>query len=101
MKRNATAAVVDLVHAAYREFLRTTGVFNYEAIYTLNKESRAGGGDIQDLFTGTQLAEMYANCPDLLCFKLIVVRLVQTFSNVPEIRHFDATNLASRKGRHG
>lgn len=97
-KRTAAAAVVDLVHSAYREFLRTTGAFNNEAIYELNKESRAGGGDIPDLFTGTQLAEMYANCPDLLCFKFFVVRLVQTSSNVPEIRYFDATSLARQKG---
>jgi Histidine kinase-, DNA gyrase B-, and HSP90-like ATPase len=97
-KRNATTAVVDLVHSAYREFLRTTDALNDEAIYELNNESRIGGGDVFDLFTGTQLSEMYASSPDLLCFKLAVVRLVLTSSNVPEIRYFDATKLARQKG---
>ena len=96
-QRNATAASVDLIHSGYREFLCEAGAFNAETIYQLNNESLVGGGNVSDICTRARLAEMYSGCPDLLCFKLIVVGRVVP-SNVHEVRYFDAAHLAKQKG---
>jgi hypothetical protein len=93
-----TEAVVDLVHSAYREFLRGTGAFNEKEIYELNAESRTGGGNIFDGFTGTQLSTMHARAPDLLCFKLMVVRLVLPPSDTPESHYFNVLDLGRQTG---
>jgi hypothetical protein len=60
----------DLIHKAYREFLKRTASQNVETIFNLNDESRMNGGNIVDTFTGDELSVAYLNYPDLLCFKL-------------------------------
>lgn len=97
-QRNASEVVVDLVHSAYREFLRGTGALNEKDIYELNEESRTGGGNVFDTFTGVQLSTMYARYPDLLCFKLISVRLVLPSSNSPESQYLKVSELAKQTG---
>jgi hypothetical protein len=67
-------AITELVHSGYREFLRVTGSQNEKTIFELNAESRTGGGNVFDVFTGIQLSDAFRNYPDLLCFKLIEVR---------------------------
>jgi hypothetical protein len=97
-QKDMTEAVVDLIHSAYAEFLRGTGAFNERDIYELNAESRTGGGNIFDGLTGTQLSTMYAKAPDLLCFKLMVVRLVLPPANTFETQYFNALDMAKQTG---
>jgi hypothetical protein len=98
-QRNTTNAIIDLVHSGYREFLRDTGALNEKDIYELNEESRTGGGNVFDLFTGAQLSEAYSKNPDLLCFKLILVNLVfLPPPNVPESKYLNVTDLAKQVG---
>lgn len=97
-QKDMTEGVVDLVHSAYREFLRGTGALNEKDIYELNAESRTGGGNIFDGLIGPQLSTMYARAPDLLCFKLIPVRLVLPPSNTPEAHFFNVLDLAKQTG---
>jgi hypothetical protein len=95
-QKGTSDTVVDLVHSAYRNFLHATGAFNERSIYELNEESRTGSGNVFDVFTGTRLPTMYAKDPDLLCFKLIVVRLIPLASSNPEVHYLNVLDLASK-----
>jgi hypothetical protein len=71
--RKLSNEIRDLIHEAYREFLKRTGSLNAETIFNLNDESRMNGGNIIDTFTSDELSVAYLNYPELLCLKLLRV----------------------------
>ena len=79
--RKFSDEIRDLMHEAYREFLKRTGSQDAETIFNLNDESRMNGGNVIDTFTGDELSIAYLNYPDLLCVKLLRVDV-----NVPDCR---------------
>jgi hypothetical protein len=95
--RQFTRDIAHLVHDAYREFLKKTGSQNPESIFTLNEQSRMNGGNVFDTFTGDELADAYANYPDLLCFKLIEVDPEKDLWEVMP-RFVDLRTLVNMKG---
>jgi hypothetical protein len=89
--------ITQLVHSGYREFFRVAGAQNEKAIFELNTESRTGGGNVFDVFTGNQLSDAYSSYPDLLCFKLIEVRAGVAFG-AARVEYLDLTRLAKQSG---
>lgn len=95
--RQFESETAQLVHTGYREFLKTTEALNAESIFELNAQSRLSGGEVADTFTGRELADAYANYPDLLCFKLWAVRQGGDVRTVPP-EYSNLTALAKRSG---
>ncbi len=89
--------ITQLVHSGYREFLRVTGAQNEKAIFELNTESRTGGGNVFDVFTGRQLSDAFSTHPDLLCFRLVEVRAGLAF-DASKVQYLDLASLAKQKG---
>jgi hypothetical protein len=95
--RRFASETAQLVHRSYREFLKTVGAQSAESIFELNAQSRTGGGEVPDTFTGRELADAYSNYPDLLCFKLRAVRPDTDVRKVqPE--YLTLSDLAKRSG---
>ena len=90
-------AITQLLHSGYREFLRVTGAQSEQAIFELNTESRTGGGNVFDVFTGSELSDAYSSYPDLLCFKLIEV-CTGVALGASKIRYWNLTRLAKQNG---
>lgn len=63
----------DLVHQAYRDFLKATNAYTPEHIFRLNEESELNGGNVFDQYTGRELWCAHKRWPDLLCFRLVRV----------------------------
>lgn len=69
-----------IFHEGYRAFLKETDSYSPKAIHALQEEAALHGGNIYDVFTGTELATAKASYPDLICAKLIPVTPSETFS---------------------
>jgi hypothetical protein len=95
--RRFASETAQLVHKGYREFLKTVGTQSAKSIFELNAQSRMSGGEVPDTLTGRELAEAYSNYPDLLCFKLIPVRL-DADVRIVEPEYLNLSELAKRSG---
>ena len=95
--RRFASETTQLIHSGYREFLKTVGAQSAKSIFELNAQSRMFGGEVPDTLTGRELAEAFSNYPDLLCFKMIPVRLDADVRAVdPEYMNLSA--LAKKSG---
>jgi hypothetical protein len=65
--------ISNLIHQAYRCFLKEKKSYTPEHIYNLNMQSGMHGGNTFDQYTEDELSVAYENHPDLLCFKLYKV----------------------------
>ena len=89
--------IAALIHDGYRKFLRTVNSYTPASIYRLNQQSRLGGGNVYDQFTGPELGDACDYYPDLLCFQLYELDPARTFRNA-ETRSVDVNGLRAMQG---
>lgn len=74
--------MTELFHAGYREFLSSTNSRDQATVALLRGQAQMHGGNVYDQFTGAELRTAVEHYPDLLCFRLLPVRLDCEFSQV-------------------
>jgi hypothetical protein len=93
LSRDAT----DLVHRAYRDFLKATNAYTPEHIFRLNEESELNGGNVFDQYTGRELWNANERWADLLCYRLLQVDVKCAYADVVPI-YVDLPELLKLRG---
>lgn len=86
-----------LIHEAYRAFLAETNSKDAQTVYRLNMQSRMHGGNVYDVFTGTELVQAAEHYPDLFCLPLTMVDPAKSFQDA-EVRFVDIATLRKMRG---
>ncbi len=89
----------DIIHDGYRDFLRQTNSYSPSAINRLQREAAAGGGNVYDQFTGSELSTAKSSYPDLICLELIPVMRDCEFNHARRsARYVSLNELCSMSG---
>jgi hypothetical protein len=89
--------IAALIHQGYREFLAATNSRDAVTISALYDQAAMHGGNVYDVFTGTELAGAAESYPDLLCFRLFPVTQGTELSAVKPI-HVDLAEIQRMNG---
>ncbi|RMK82239.1 ATP-binding protein [Pseudomonas aeruginosa] len=93
------ADALQLFHEGYRDFLKETDSYRPESIHALQEEAASHGGNVYDVYTGTELATAKTSYPDLICAKLIPVNPNIPFSTAEgNSRFLDLNELSDTNG---